>query len=273
MTIEELYSNLDDLGYKAFAEISGIGLDDEGNLNSAPEIWEKLYKNPKKYFNNLYQKDIVGEIQEKYNELVKRATEEEYYHFKGTNYNVLVKCVLRDMSNYNDVLTGYEEEDYIKVQIKNMKYFLKNSLIKIENITPEFELGCDAYILFLNVRQYNALKRNLKKAIKILKNELTRIENSKFAVTSEKVSFDNQLNDIEKLAYLYETGLLSHLVKNNSINTTARLIMKFINFDTEKVDTIVRYIKICLNEPNHLQYPKNTENIKDYLQKIKFKKE
>jgi hypothetical protein len=271
MTAEELHDELEDLGYKAFAELSGIGLNKEGNLIDAPEIFEKIYEDPEKFFRKM-DKNVVQNIRTKYDALVKKATEEEYAYFLGTNYNILVKCALRDMSNYNDPLTGYEEEDFIKVRIENMKFFLKETLVRIEKLTPEFELGHNAYILFLNFKQQDDIKRNIKKAIKILKRELTKIKSSTHTILDEKVMFDNKLSKIEKLAYLKESELLSHLTEKNSPNVVAKLLMKFIDFDTDNVGTIERYIKICLNEPYSSQYPKNLEEINSYLSKIKFKK-
>ncbi|WP_111685122.1 hypothetical protein [Winogradskyella tangerina] len=272
MTAKELDQKLDNLGYAAVSKLVGVELDEYGNMKDDPEKFELLYKNPIKLYDQM-DKTIVDEIRQTYRKLQVLSVEEDYF-FIGANYKTLVKCVLRDMSKYNDPLTGYEDEDYLKVIIGKLKHSIKNEIVHIRDLTPDYEFGwgCD-YFLFLQLIPHIDAKRNIKKAIKILKQELLNIEINKKGNFKEIVTLDYSLSKIEKLGYLKESGVLSYLTKNNSPNTVAKLLMKLIDFDTDNVGTIERYIKICLNEPDHQQYPKNIDQINQYFQKVKFKKE
>ena len=250
--------------------MTGIGFDSDGHLLEDREKLEKILVNPTYYFSNI-DKSLICDIDETYNELVKKSIEEEFF-YEGSNYKTIVKCILRDKSKLNNYLTGFEEVDFIKHYIRLLEGFLKYHVISIHDLKSDF-VDSFYYIPFLHAAKIDSIKRNLNKAIKILKQEVKKLEQGTEPIVDDKIAYDYSIenNDMAKLSYLNESGILRHLKERNPPIRIAKFLMRFMDFKTENPQTISRYIKICLQEPNNPQYPKNSKDIQNYLAKINFK--
>jgi len=173
MSAKELDDKLSNLGYSAYLSFCGVKPDKDGDFpDDGYSKAEYAERNPRKCYDRIDEQLLV-EIRKTYDLLLKKSVDENYF-FIGANYKTLVKSVMSQISHYNDPMYEYEEEDFIRIQIDNMKFALKTSVIDYTQIneTPDFEAGVDSHFLFLNYKQLSGIKRNLEKAIALLENIL-----------------------------------------------------------------------------------------------------
>lgn len=238
--------------------------------NNQKKIIDDFLKRPLDYLAKLVVTD--EKFSDTFEQLVVKSIREEFFYY-GSNYKTIVSCVLRDKAEKNNRFSGYEEVDYIKDAIIDLKDFLENYASQsMYQITPEFCISDPfGYMIFLSPMHFNNIRRNLKKAIKILKQEVKNLERSSDPITEEEVTYDYGIegSDMSKLSYFNESGIIKHLHENNSPKIIAKFLMRFMDFKNKEA-TIERYVKICLQEPYNKQYPKNSEDVKTFLTKINF---
>ncbi|MGS2727521.1 hypothetical protein ACU8DI_13000 [Psychroserpens sp. BH13MA-6] len=219
--------------------------------------------------------NLLKEIDDAFSLMLKLAYQEKYYYLlaeKELHIQYIKPAINENIIPHE----AYHEKNYLED--------LKAQHNKLYDLLINRNFGYYSYYIFENKRIWYYFFLNEKNKDIFSKKFVSYSEaisdlkmafppKLKLNYTSEVVAFDSELSNMEKLAYLNESGILKYLTKLNSTNKVAKLLMKFVDFKTAKVDTVERYIKICLNEPYHYQYPKNIDKINEYLQEIKFRKE